>query len=275
MHKKIKIFVKFLLLFVAGTTFLISLIFLWLTLPMKSTDHDVLSNREYYIAHGGGGMEGHIQMNCKEGLMHSLANGYKYIELDLGLTTDSNLVCIHDWASFHKKTIGDTSCVKYPISTESFRKRKILESYTPLTIEDAIAIRDQHPYIIVTDKISDPTILNRFFTRERNNIIVEAFNLADYSALKDAGYIPMMSLWEFDYSKLFRYFIYYRLVNGIKIDWICVSSKSNMKSLRIVKRLFNCKVAMYSSNSPEFFTNHLGKEIDMIYTDDWDFQTKK
>ena len=99
--------------------------------------------------------------------------------------------------------------------------------------------------------------------------MVEAFTLSDYVELKKAGYIPMMSLWTFDYSQIFWDFIYYPLKYHTKIDWICVHSSSNIKRLRMLKRLFNCKVAMYTCNSRAFFTEHLGKEIDLIYTDNW------
>lgn len=246
--------------------------FLWLISPMKRSDKDVLLNSNYYIAHATGSVEGHTYLNCREGVEHSLANGYKYIELDLGLTTDSILVCLHDWAFFHKKTISDTIDTDSPILLSEFKTRKLLQRYTPLTVADVLLIRESHPFIIVTDKISDADILNKVFKNNREGVMVEAFSIYDFKELKSEGYTPMMSLGKFELSTIFWWFIYYPIKYHVKIDWICVHTSSNMKSLRILKRLFHCKVAMFSSNSPAFFNEHLGKEIDLIYTDNWNPQ---
>ena len=241
---------------------------------MPSPNNDVLSDSNYYIAHATGSIGGGTYLNCKEALLRSLQNGYKYVEVDLSMTADSHLVCAHDWAKFHRITVDDTTNTANSIIEEEFRQRKILGEYTPLTLDEAISIRKSHPYIIVTDKISDTKILNRYFKHDRHSVMVEAFTISDYEELKEAGYTPMMSLWHFDYSNIFWNFIYYPLRYHKRFDWIVVHSSSNMKSLRMLKRMFNCKVAMYSSNSSSFFTEHLGKEVDLIYTDNWNLKTK-
>lgn len=262
------------LIFIMGGTFLLILVYLWLISPMTSPDNDVLSDNNYYIAHAAGAIDGNTYLNCKEALLQSLDNGYKYIELDLAMTADSTIVCAHDWEHFHKIAVDCTINMANPLSEQEFQQSKILGKYTPLTLEKAIRIRKNHPYIIVTDKISEPQILNRYFVGDRSTIMVEAFTISDYEELKKAGYIPMISLWHFDYSSIFWDFIYYPLRYHQRIDWICIHSSSNMKAIRMLKRLFNCKVAMYTSNSPSFFKDHLGKEIDLVYTDNWNMKTK-
>lgn len=267
---------KYICYSVLGGLLLVALTWIGLVLPMCNTEDEasLLSNSQHYIAHAAGAVDERTYLNCKEGLLSSLENGYTYIELDLGLTADSNLVCVHDWPSFNKKTGGDSLKSDAPIVNAEFLKKKIHGKYTPLTLEEALSIRENHPYVIVTDKISNPNILNKFFRKNRESIMVEAFSVSDYIELKEAGYVPMMSLWCFDFTKLFRYFVYYPLKYSVEIDWICVHSSSDMKSLRALKRLFNCKVAMYSSNSASFFREHLGKEVDLIYTDNWNLKTK-
>lgn len=265
-------FFKNIILILAGGGILLFLMFLWLTSPLNPPKNNVLSNPNYYIAHATGSINGETYLNCQEALWRSLNKGYKYVELDLNMTTDSTLVCVHDWSFFHKELIGDS--IETPISTSEFLEKRILGRYKPLTLRQAIEIQKKHPYIIVTDKISDTKTLNREFQQNRHQVMVEAFTLSDYAELKKAGYIPMMSLWTFDYPQIFWNFIYSPLKNHIKIDWICINSSSNMKSIRMLKRLFNCKVAMYTSNSPSFFTEHLGKEIDLVYTDNWNPRTQ-
>lgn len=233
---------------------------------MTAPRGDVLSNKNYYVAHAAGALNGYRYMNCKEAFIQTINNGYKYIEFDLGLTKDSVLVCIHDWKLFHKMTIQDT-LNEQPITVNEFRARKIYNKYTPLTIEDVITIRKKKPFVIVIDKTPKVDILNKYFTQERNNIMVEAYTISDYKLLKKAGYTPMLSLNRFDYYKLIKYFILSPLIKRQKVDRICINTASNMKSLRMLKRLSNCKIAMHTSNSPSFFKEHLGKEIDLIYTD--------
>lgn len=259
-RKQIILCIAILLLFGGG----LYSVFYWLTSPMPSPDGDVLTDKKYYIAHAAGALNGHQYLNCKEALIETVENGYKYVELDLGLTKDSVLVCLHDWNLFHKMTLQDT-LNDQPITVNEFRDRRIYNQYTPLTIEDVLSIRKEHPFIIVTDKLSNVEILDKYFTQDKSSIMVEAFK--DYEKLKKAGYTPMMSLCKFDYGKMVTYFIINPLIKQQKIDWICVDTTSNMKSLRLLKRLFNCKVAMYTSNSPSFFKEHLGKEVDLIYTD--------
>ena len=265
-------FFRKLLLFFTGGGIILALIFIWLTSPIDSPNNNVLSDANYYIAHATGAIDGETYLNCQDALLQSLKNGYKYVELDLALTTDSTLVCIHDWPNFHKRLVGDS--IETPISTSDFLEKRILGRYKPLTLQQAIEIQKKHPYIIVTDKISDTKILNREITQNRHQVMVEAFTISDYVELKQSGYVPMISIWTFDYPEIFWYFIYYPLRKDIRIDWICVHTSSNMKSLRMLKRLFNCKVAMYTCNSPTFFAEHLGKEIDLVYTDNWNPKTQ-
>ena len=242
----------------------------WLISPFNNNE-DVLSSPNYFIAHAGGSIDGKTYLNCKEGLLQSLENGYKYIELDLALTSDIAVVCLHDWKHF--KTLAAIEIDNEPMSLQEFQQQKILGKYTPLTLNDVISIQKEHPFIIVTDKISNPDILNQYFKENRNNVMVEAFSLSDYLQLKKAGYTPMMSIWHFNYMSI-RWIFIRQIKTRSKIDWICVDSESNMKSLRILKRLLKCKIALYSSNSETFFKEHLGKEIDLIYTDNWNLKTR-
>lgn len=265
------------LLLVMISCVILVLIFLWLISPMNSPKNDVLSDNDYYIAHATGAINKDTYLNCKESLMQSLDKGYKYIEVDLGMTKDSALVCVHDWDYFHRITTNDTtnSSINNQLSLSEFQQQSILGKYTPLTLDDVIHIRNNQPFIIVTDKISDTKTLNRYFFNNRNQVMVEAFSLTDYIELKEAGYVPMLSIWKFDNLALLWYFIYYPIKYHKKVEWICVSTSSDMKSLRMLKRLFNCNVAMYKSNSPYFFKEHLGKEIDLIYTDYWNPKLQK
>lgn len=261
------IILKIIIVFLGIGLFLFFL-FMWLVSPLPCNEKNICFDKSHLIAHAAGSVDGCNYLNCKEGLFSSLKKGYKYIEVDLGMTTDSSLVCIHDWRHFHKLTTFDSIISQEPISEKEFLKRKILGKYTPLTLTDVIRARNSFPFIIITDKVSDPQLLNSYFLGNRQTTMVEAFSLDDYVELKKSGYIPMMSEYTFSYSQIFWLFIYLPLKHNIKIDWVCIHSSSNMKSLRILKRLFNCKVAMYGKYNSSFLKEHLGKEIDLIYVDE-------
>ena len=107
------------------------------------------------------------------------------IELDLILTSDSDLVAAHDWKMFHTMSghDGDTSA----ISTAVFKQRKIYGKYTTITKDMIDSIMTAHPEItLMTDRISNPTILSQL--KHRNRILVEAKTLDDYYTLDTMGF---------------------------------------------------------------------------------------
>lgn len=243
----------------------------------KSISPD-LSSPKYFIAHATGSLCGYVYINSRESLESSLENGYQLIEVDLDYTSDSVLVCVHDWEDFNKATIHDiswrdsTQFLRVP-SLEEFRQRKIYGNYTPLTLEDVIAIRQQHPFTLVTDRISDPVALNRSFRNDtRKTIMVEAFSEEDYHALKGDGYSPMLSLKLITFKDCLSFAIKHLFNNDI--EWIVVDYHSSLRGLRLLKRLFNIKIAAYTVNLPTFFYEHLGKDIDLVYTDNWNLKTQ-
>ena len=147
----------------------------------KRDDHD-------YIAHGGGSIDGHTYTNSKEAVLRAIENGSRYIEIDLSLTSDNQLVATHDWVTFNQQTdyLGDTAA----ISLSEFKSRKIYGKYTPLDYQDIDSIWHAYPYLnLVTDKISDVNLLDKFFHRLKNRMLVEAFSFEDYVALKRLGFI--------------------------------------------------------------------------------------
>lgn len=235
-----------------------------------------LSDGKYFIAHATGSLEGYTYLNCKESLLNSLNNGYKNIEIDLQYTSDSVLVCVHDWEQFNKISIpnicgSDSDLFMRIPSVEEFKERKIYGKYTPLTLDDVISIQDSIHFTIVTDLICDASQLNKYFKdNKRKDVMVEAFSEREYSSLKQSGYIPMLSLGCITHFDCVKFIISHLFSRNI--EWITVESKSSKRSLRLLKKFFNIKVALYTVNSPSFFKWYLGKDIDLIYTDNWNLK---
>lgn len=256
---------------------LLSCLFCILCRPISATCPDLSDNR-YFIAHATGSIRGYKYMNSKETLINSLDKGYNKIEIDLAYTSDSVVVCLHDWQYFNKISMSDLSkCdsnnLLNVLTFKEFRKRKVYNRFTPLSLDDVISLQQQYRFIIVTDKISDPSSLNKYFQKNvRSSVIVEAFSLEDYEALKADGYVPMLSLGLLNLKKTISFIILKTF--GKDIDMIVVDCHSREQYLRILKRLFNIKIAGYTTNSPSFFCKHLGREFDYIYTDNWDIKSQ-
>ena len=234
-----------------------------------------LSDEKHFIAHATGSLEGYTYLNSKESLLNSLDNGYRYIEFDLGYTSDSIIVCVHNWEQFNKATIpnicGKDSALYMKIPTYSeFKTRKIYEKYTPLSLQDVISIQKQRPFTIVTDIICDAQVLNHYFTKEiRDNVMVEAFSEEAYQSLKASGYTPMLSLGCVSIFNGGLSFICSHIFNN-ECEWVIAEQHSSKRTLRLLRKMFGIKIALYTVNSASFFNWHLGNDdVDLIYTDNW------
>lgn len=209
----------------------------WLTRPLeKSTLNDNVLSHRFLIAHAGGAIDGLTYTNSKEALTNALDNGFHYIELDLSVTPQG-VVCSHDSVKCGEKSL--------------------------MTLNEAIHIWKERPFKFVVDKISDSQILNQYFETNRAHVYVETFNISEYRQLKHNGYVPMLSVGD-GARGLLKY-----MVTSIycgKVDWIVTYYQASEYMLRIYKRL-GAKVIVYTVNDMSYLKKHIGKDVDMVYTD--------
>ncbi len=143
-------------------------------------------NQNLLIAHAGGPTpEGIRGTNSKEAIENSIKRGFKFIEIDLLISTDGHIVAAHDWESFHQMTGYPEQTG--PISREEFLRRSIQGKYTPVDGRyiDRI-MRDNTGLILVTDKIKE----YRLLLKELNypdRMIVEVFSMDAYFRALRAG----------------------------------------------------------------------------------------
>ena len=253
------------------------LIFLYyFTNPSKKSNHE-LPDSSYFIAHGTGSLDGYTYLNSKESLLNALDNGYQYIEVDLGYTSDSTVVCVHEWKRFNKMTIdgiseNDSDQYSRIPSLEEFKQRKIYGKYSPMTLDEVVQIWKERPFKLVLDKFDITEDLNKFFPKEkRGEIMVEAYTEEGFEELKAAGYIPMVSTEGLNLMDCIS-FICSHLFSG-RGYWVVVEQReSSMRGLRLLKKLFGLKYAMYTVNSPWFYRECLGSDVELVYTDNWDLK---
>lgn len=134
---------------------------------------DQSDDRDRFIAHAGGEIDGHTYTNCLEAMDLAYEKGFRLFELDIIKTSDGHYVASHDWEKWRYLT-------KYagniPVNLETFRKYKKHGKYTSM---DMPMINDwfkSHPdAILVTDKINDPEAFVPQFI-DRSRLMMELFS---------------------------------------------------------------------------------------------------
>ena len=127
-----------------------------------------------FIAHAGGSIEGSRYTNSLEALNLSYSKGFRFFELDIIKTSGGKYVAAHDWEHWAKATAykGDL-----PVSESEFLKHKILDKYSPLTM-DAINkwFKEHEDAILVTDKVNDPIRFSDIFI-DKKRLMMELFTI--------------------------------------------------------------------------------------------------
>ncbi len=93
------------------------------------------------IAYAGSGIDEKVGTNSLEAILLNYEAGHRVFEIDLNLTTDGDLVCVHDWPSYSG-----------PLSREDFLKRRIAGEYTAICLRDVYNLMLEHEDMyLVTD----------------------------------------------------------------------------------------------------------------------------
>ena len=225
--------------------------------------------RAELIAHAGGEIDGNVYTNSFEALEQAVSRGYKYIELDLLLTSDSVLVAAHSWEEFNNITGYGQWGDSVPTAAQ-FAESRIHNRYTPLTAQMINDFFSKHDSLyLVTDKVSDPTTLARNFPGLKQRMVVEAFSYAHYSQLLDEGYYRVLySCMANDLgSALTKNLLFHRLFPGRRIEWVALHtnglSNGMFKFLNKVRR-FN--VALFTVDNYDDIQPAYRQRAKMIYT---------
>ena len=231
------IYVKSVFAVVASVVVVLVAAILWIARPLPSSSFsgNVLG-AEHLIAHAGGVINGKVYTNSKEALMNAIDNRFRYIEMDLYMTPEGDVVCSHDSSTYKLKSI--------------------------MPLREAVNIWQDKPFEFVVDKISDPQILNQYFKTNRAHVYVETFNADEYWQLKRDGYVPMLSVGGM--RGLLKYVV--TSIHNGRVDRIVTHYQTPDWMLRIYKRL-GAIIAVYTVNDIAYLKEHIGKDVDMVYTD--------
>ncbi len=217
------------------------------------------------IAHGGGEKKGTSTSNAVEMIRQSL-NKYKYIEIDLGLTSDSVVVGLHDWVYFNQLA-GHPEWGDSVLSLRDFENCKISGKFTPTTyLHIQNFLKDYPDWILVTDKLDDAELLERYFGAYKDRMLVEAFSMEAYNELRARGFLPMLS--DGDVSKLLELSVENMIEGRGPVEFTTTYFDTDYELIRRVKCLLPFRTAAYTVNIQSFVDEHLGEEFDLIYTDE-------
>ena len=223
------------------------------------------------IAHGGGEINDKTYTNSREALEKSVADGYRYIEIDFSFTADSVLVAAHDWRMFNRITgyehKGDTA----PTLAE-FTQRRIHGEYTPLTAAELNDYFESNESLyLVTDKVSTPAVLAAYFPRLKERMVVEAFTYPHYEELCAAGYYRVLySVLAVDdfYDNVKKHLLQHWFYPGRKIEWIATHYTAvNYRIYKILDNLCDFNIAAYTVNDWALIPESKLNRVKMIYTE--------
>jgi lipoteichoic acid synthase len=127
-----------------------------------------------FIAHAGGKVNNRTYTNSLEALNENYKKGFRYFELDIIKTSDSEFVAAHDWEHW-------AGMVSYsgdlPVTKGEFLKYKIYGQLTPLAMEEINNWFKLHrDAVLITDKVNSPRrFANEFIDKKR--LIMELFDM--------------------------------------------------------------------------------------------------
>lgn len=235
-----------------------------------SDENNNCSTEYELIAHAGGAVGGFVYTNSKEAMEMAAAAGYRYIEFDFLMTSDSVMVAAHSWRDFNDMSgfahLGDSA----PMLTD-FLSRRICGKYTPLTARDINVFFEENEHLfLVTDKISDAELLMSYFPMLKERMVVEAFNYNDYKTLHDKGFYRVMySCMATDLEEsVIKHMLLYPFFSGRRIEWITLhTSVFDNDLFKFVDALCDYKVALFTVNDTTTIPSAYRTKIDMLYTD--------
>jgi glycerophosphoryl diester phosphodiesterase len=143
------------------------------------------------VAHAGGGIDGVMYTNSIQAMNVNYAKGFRYFEIDFNLTSDSNIVCVHDWARFRR--LGNKDNLDIPLSFSEFEAiNKSIYKYEKCTLRTLAEWFDAHPDAFLVTDVKDNNIdalreiLNQI-PNSRTVVIPQIYRPDEYNWVLAAG----------------------------------------------------------------------------------------
>ena len=215
------------------------------------------------IAHAGGAIDSCVYTNSREAMELAFKKGFRFIEFDLLFTSDSVLVAAHSWSEFNRMTGCEDFGDSVPTYAD-FSSRKIHDRYTPLSAAGINEFFEPNDSLyLVTDKISDPDVLQRCFPNLKERMVVEAFSFQHYCQLKSRGYFRVL------YSCMAQDLNATLFSSSLgEIEWFALhtSAFDNMV-FKFINELCDFNIALFTVDDIDSVPEEHRADVKMIYTD--------
>jgi phosphoglycerol transferase len=222
------------------------------------------------VAHAGGGIDNQTYTNSFEALNFNLEKGFKYFEIDFSFTSDSQLVCLHDWKDSFERSFGVEA--NGSVTLEEFEQLVISESEFHKCTANSLAdwMQENPGAYIVTDikdrNIEALSLMLRLFPDAKTRVIPQVYDPNNLDAVKKMGFENI--IWTL-----------YRFRNGNEdvLDWvdnfgdnIAVTMPKERAESDLPKQLRERSIPTYvhtvnSVQEEEKYINEFG--VSELYTD--------
>jgi len=231
-------------------------------------------SKKIYIAHAGGSYDGFIYTNSINAIKESISKNFKYIEIDLNLSSDNNFFGLHNWNDLEKIEYLNQSKIKKLKKKHQLNEIKIddIENFNKnskidiITEKRLVKILKNYPEItIITDKTQNFDKLEKLSQILKNDVYVEISNKQNY--IKSLFYNLDKRLFYSSLGKIDQIFI--KLLN---IENIVVSKNlfyDEKKKILISNLIKDDKITLYIFTINEKSELNIFNDISnfYIYTD--------
>ncbi len=163
---------------------------IWLPACSDSSNHQEF--KVLRIAHAGGGYKQKSYTNSYDALDFNYQKGFRYFEIDFSYTSDSHLVCIHDWEHSFKRSFGFDTKEKPTLKTFEFLVNNAAE-FRKCTLTGLAKWMKAHPdAFLVTDVKEDNldalSLIRKQIPSARERVIPQVYRPENYQKIKAMGY---------------------------------------------------------------------------------------
>jgi len=142
------------------------------------------------IAHAGGAVFGYRLTSSREAMDLAYANGFRFMELDFSMTSDYQIVLLHDWEGTANRLLGSPGVR----TLDQFLSDRAMAGLTLLDLAGLEDWLEAHPDVsIITDTKSEAnyTFLEFLYGRSEtmaDRFIPQAYSYEEYTQIKELGY---------------------------------------------------------------------------------------
>ena len=141
------------------------------------------------VAHAGGAVYGYRLTNAREALDQAYLSGFRYIELDFSLTTDAQIVLIHDWEGCAQRLLGSPG----RRSLADFTSARPMAGLHLMTLDDLLQWLRAHPdcsVITDTKEEDNASFLQQLLSQagdQSASFIPQAYSYDEFTMLRSLG----------------------------------------------------------------------------------------